>query len=300
MSDFGRVAVLGCGTMGAGIAQVVAQSGRTVQVLEIDEERLAEGRRRVADLLADGIRRGRRSDADRDATLDRISGTTDVAALAGSSLVIEAVVEDREVKARLLPAVAEAVGSEAVLATSTSTLPVTALAASVPDPTRFAGLHFFNPAPLTKLVEVVRTLQTDPDVIRALIEFCGSIGKTPVEVKDRPGFLINKLLMPYLNDVVQAYDDELATAEDLDTALELGLGYRMGPMKLLDVIGLDTHHHATRSAYEQTLDPQFAPPPLLTRMVAAGYLGNKSGRGFRAGGGLEGRVSADNPGEMTS
>jgi 3-hydroxybutyryl-CoA dehydrogenase len=137
-----------------------------------------------------------------------------------------------------------------------------------------------------KLVEVVRALQTSPEVITALTAFCESIGKTPVEVRDRPGFLINKLLMPYLNDVIAAYDDGLATAEDLDVALELGLGYRMGPMKLLDVIGLDTHHHATRSAYEATLDPQFAPPALLTQMVAAGYLGDKSGRGFRAGGGI--------------
>src|SRR5581483_1074882 len=182
----------------------------------------------------------------------------------------------------------EAVGLDAVLATNTSALSVTDLAACVPNPARFAGLHFFNPAPLMKLVEVVRALQTGPEVVTALSAFCTSIGKTPVEVKDRPGFLINKLLMPYLNDVIQAYDDELASAEDLDVALELGLGYKMGPMKLLDVIGLDTHHHATHCAYEATLDPQFAPPPLLTQMVAAGYLGNKSGRGFRAGGGLEG------------
>jgi 3-hydroxybutyryl-CoA dehydrogenase len=256
-------------------------------VLETDDDRLADGRRRVEDFLADGVRRGKLTPADRDAILGRTTGTTDVADLAGSTLVIEAVVEDRALKAQLWPRVAAAVGTDAVLVTNTSALSVTDLAATVPEPARFAGLHFFNPAPLMKLVEVVRALQTGPEVVTALTGFCESIGKTPVEVKDRPGFLINKLLMPYLNDVIQAYDDELATASDLDTALELGLGYRMGPMKLLDVIGLDTHHHATHSAYEATLDPQFAPPPLLTQMVAAGYLGNKSGRGFRAGGGIE-------------
>lgn len=293
MSDFERVAVLGFGTMGAGIAQVVARSGRHVTVLETDDARLADGRRRVEDFLADGARRGKVTDQDREATLGRITGTTEVAGLAGVSLVIEAVVEDRVLKAELWPRVAEAVGSEALLVTNTSALSVTDLASTVPEPTRFAGLHFFNPAPLMRLVEVVRALQTAPEVVTALIGFCESIGKTPVEVKDRPGFLINKLLMPYLNDVIQAYDDELASAADLDTALELGLGYRMGPMKLLDVIGLDTHHHATSSAYEATLDPQFAPPPLLTQMVAAGYLGNKSGRGFRAGGGLETDVEGD-------
>jgi 3-hydroxybutyryl-CoA dehydrogenase len=287
VSDFERVAVLGFGTMGAGIAQVVARSGRHVTVLETDDARLADGRRRVEDFLADGVRRGKVTEQDREATLGRITGTTDVAGLAGVSLVIEAVVEDRALKAELWPRVAHAVGTEALLVTNTSALSVTDLASTVDEPARFAGLHFFNPAPLMKLVEVVRALQTAPEVVTALIGFCESIGKTPVEVKDRPGFLINKLLMPYLNDVIQAYDDDLASAADLDTALELGLGYRMGPMRLLDVIGLDNHHHATSSAYEATLDPQFAPPPLLTQMVAAGYLGNKSGRGFRAGGGIE-------------
>jgi 3-hydroxybutyryl-CoA dehydrogenase len=288
MTDFSTVAVLGYGTMGAGIAQVVAQSGREVRVLETEEDRLADGRRRVADSLTDGVRRGKLTDADRNAVLGRITGTTWVGDLAGVDLVIEAVVEDRALKAELWPSVADAVGPDTILATNSSALSVTDLASTVPSPARFAGLHFFNPAPLMKLVEVVRALRTDPGVVGALSEFCLSIGKTPVEVKDRPGFLINKLLMPYLNDVINAYDEELASAVDLDTALELGLGYKMGPMKLLDVIGLDTHHHATQRAYEQTLDPQFAPPPLLTQMVAAGYLGNKSGRGFRAGGGMGG------------
>jgi 3-hydroxybutyryl-CoA dehydrogenase len=287
MSKFSQVAVLGFGTMGAGIAQVVAQSGREVTVLETDDQRIAVGRQRVTDFLDDGLRRGKTTSGQRDSVLARINETTDVEDLSGCDLVIEAVVEDYNLKAELWSAVGAAVGPDTVLTTNTSALSVTDLGGTVPDPARFAGLHFFNPAPLMELVEVVRALQTAPEVVVSLMEFCTSIGKSPVEVKDRPGFLINRLLMPYLNDVIGEYDSGLATAEDLDVALELGLGYRMGPMRLLDVIGLDTHHHATLSAYEQTLDPQYAPPPLLSRMVAAGYLGDKSGRGFRAGGGIE-------------
>jgi len=157
----------------------------------------------------------------------------------------------------------------------------TDLATAVPDPSRFAGLHFFNPAPLMRVVEVVRALQTDPEVVRGLVTFTAEIGKDPVVVKDRPGFLVNRLLMPYLNDVIQAYDDELASADDIDTAVRLGLGHRLGPLELLDLIGLDVHRHATSSAYEATLDPRFAPPPLLAQMVAAGRHGVKNGRGFR-------------------
>jgi 3-hydroxybutyryl-CoA dehydrogenase len=288
MSSYSQVAVLGYGTMGAGIAQVVAQSGRSVMVLETDQARIDSGRQRVTDFLDEGIRRGKVSTAQRDSVLSRITETIEVADLAGCELVIEAVVEDYDLKAKLWSAVAAVVGAKAVLTTNTSALSVTQLANTVPGPSRFAGLHFFNPAPLMPLIEVVRALQTSPEVVAALHEFCVSLNKTPVEVKDRPGFLVNRLLMPYLNDVIDGYDSGLASAEDLDTALELGLGYRMGPMRLLDVIGLDTHHHATLSAYQQTLDPQYAPPPLLSRMVAAGYLGNKSGRGFRVSDGIEG------------
>jgi 3-hydroxybutyryl-CoA dehydrogenase len=287
MSRFGKVAVLGFGTMGGGIAQVVAQSGREVIVLETDQSRLDAGRARVSGFLAEGVRRGKTTERERQQTLDRITGTTQIDDLAGVDLVIEAVIEDRHLKAQLWPKVAEAVGPDTVLTTNTSALSVTDLAALVPAPQRFAGLHFFNPAPLMKLVEVIRALQTDTDVVADLVVFCEDIAKKPVEVKDRPGFLVNKLLMPYLNDVIQAYDDELASAEDIDVALELGLGYKMGPLRMLDMIGLDVHHHATLSAYHQTLDPQYAAPPLLSHMVAAGFLGEKSGKGFRAGGGIE-------------
>ncbi|MPZ63249.1 MAG: 3-hydroxybutyryl-CoA dehydrogenase [Propionibacteriales bacterium] len=267
--------------MGSGIAQVVAASGRDVVVLESEAEPLGRGTRSVEQMLDGGVRRGKLTEAERDSTLARIRGTTDVSALAGVDLVIEAVTERQDVKVDLLGAVADVVGDDAVLATNTSALSVTDIAAHLPRPERVAGLHFFNPAPVMRLVEVVRALQTEPDVVTRLVAFVEDLGKDPVEVKDRPGFLVNRLLMPYLNDVVAEYDDDLASAEDIDTALELGLGYRLGPLALLDLIGIDVHRHATQSAYDATLDPQFAPPPLLAQMVAAGYLGRKSGRGFR-------------------
>ena len=279
--DLDRVAVVGFGTMGSGIAQVVAASGRDVVVLEPEAERLDRGSRSVARMLDGGVARGKLTEQDREATLARITGSTDVSALSGAGLVIEAVTEQRDVKVDVLATVADVVGEEAILATNTSALSVTDIAAHLPRPERVAGLHFFNPAPVMRLVEVVRALQTDQDVIARLVGFVEDVGKDPVEVKDRPGFLVNRLLMPYLNDVVAEYDDGLASAEDIDTALQLGLGYRLGPLAMLDLIGIDVHRHATQSAYDATLDPQFAPPPLLGQMVAAGYLGHKSGRGFR-------------------
>lgn len=283
MKTVQRVAVLGFGTMGAGIAQVVAASGRDVVVLDAEQAQVDRGLARVTEFLDEGVRREKVTQDERDAVLGRIRGVTDLADLAGADLVIEAVTERRDVKVDLLGRVAEVVGEDAVLATNTSALSVTDLAAHLPRPERVAGLHFFNPAPVMALVEVVRALQTEAAVVEDLMAFVEDIGKSPVEVKDRPGFLVNRLLMPYLNDVIREYDDELASAEDIDTAIKLGLGYKLGPLELLDMIGLDVHRHATESAYDATLDPEFAPPPLLSQMVAAGYLGNKSGRGFRVG-----------------
>ncbi|MFS2291399.1 3-hydroxybutyryl-CoA dehydrogenase [Actinomadura hallensis] len=285
--DMAKVAVLGFGTMGAGIAQVIADSGRQVVVLETDQERLAAGRARISAFLDEGIRRGKRTEDDKAALLERISGVTGVAELAEPigpvDLVIESVSEDAEVKKPLLSEVAGVVGAEVPVVTNTSALSVTDLATAVPNPERVAGLHFFNPVPLMRTVEVVRAFHTDAALVDRLVSFVESLDKDAAVVKDRPGFLINALLIPYLNDVIQAYDDELASAEDIDVALRLGLGYKSGPLELLDMIGLDVHLHATQNAYEATRDPRYAPPPLLQRMVTAGALGNKSGRGFRVG-----------------
>ena len=280
MSDVETVAVLGFGTMGSGIAQVCAQTGHNVVVLEDSDERLEDGRRKVEGDLEEGVRREKVTKEERDEALARVRGTTEVGELSGADVVIEAVVEDPEVKRELLPAVADAVGERAIIATNTSALSVTELAAAIPRPERFGGLHFFNPAQRMPLVEVVAAVQSSEETLEALETFAEGIGKQPVRTKDRPGFLVNRLLMPYLNQVIQAYDDDIASAEDMDTALEMGLGYPMGGLKLLDLIGLDIHLHATAAAYEQTHDPHLSPPPLLSRMVSAGYLGRKTKRGF--------------------
>ncbi|HVT68230.1 MAG TPA: 3-hydroxyacyl-CoA dehydrogenase NAD-binding domain-containing protein [Trebonia sp.] len=291
MNDFRTVAVLGCGTMGSGIAQVFAASGRDVIVLETSQSRIDAGLAAITRFLDGGIARGKVTEDAKAAILGRITGTTDVAGgggaggLAGADLVVEAVSEDASVKSAVLSAVAAAVGEEVPILTNTSALSVTEIAAGLPNPSRVAGLHFFNPAPLMPTVEVVRALQTGESLIGDLVALVETLeGKVPVVVKDRPGFLINALLMPYLNDVIQEYDDGLATAEDIDLALKLGLGYKSGPLELLDMIGLDIHLHATESAYTATRDGRYAPPPLLRQMVAAGWLGAKSGRGFRTGG----------------
>ncbi|ADB50756.1 3-hydroxyacyl-CoA dehydrogenase family protein [Conexibacter woesei] len=282
---FQQVAVLGMGTMGSGIAQLCAQAGCETTVLDVDDGALVRGRERMASFLAEGVRRGKVTDEEREAALARVRGTTDVSELAGAELVIEAATEDRALKLELLRRVAGAVGEQAVIASNTSAIPITELAAALPRPERVAGLHFFNPAPLMPLVEVVEAVRTDAATSAALEAFATRLGKRPIVTKDRPGFLLNRLLMPYLNQAVHDFDDGLAAADDIDAAVELGLGYPMGPLKLLDLIGLDTHRHATAAAWEQTRDPHLVPPALLARMVAAGRLGRKTGGGFYAGSG---------------
>lgn len=280
--DFATVAVLGMGTMGAGIAHVIAASGRQVIVLESNAARVDAGIAKVRAFLDDGVARGKTTAADRSELLGRIRATTSPAELGAADLVIESVTEDLDAKAAVLGAVAAVVGADTPLCTNTSALSVTDLAARLPNPHRVAGLHFFNPAQLMKTVEVINALQTSEDLIERLVAFVDTLdGKLAVAVKDRPGFLINALLLPYLNDVIAEFDDELASAEDLDLALELGLGYKTGPLKMLDMIGLDVHLHATEAAYAATGDRRYAPPPLLRKMVAAGALGNKNNNGFR-------------------
>lgn len=281
MPEFERVVVFGCGTMGSGIAQVAAQAGARVTIVESDQARLDAGIRSIGDFLAGGVARGKVTDEERAQTLDRISGSTHISDAADADLIIEAITENREVKRALLRAIDEVAGADTVVVTNTSALSVSDLAAVSTRPANVAGLHFFNPVQLMNIVEVVAALQTSPHVIDRLSNFVTDLGKQPVPVKDRPGFLINRLLMPYLNDVIQAYDDGLATATDLDVAIKLGLGYKQGPLELLDRIGLDVHAHATQSAYDALLDPDYAPPPLLMAMVAAGRLGDKNGQGFQ-------------------
>jgi 3-hydroxybutyryl-CoA dehydrogenase len=276
------VGVIGFGMMGAGIAQVCAAAGRDVVVVDVSEERLADGRAAVERFTARGVERGRLAGEQRSGLLERIRTSTDLGALAGADVVIEAVTEDPATKRDVLARAAAAAGERALVATNTSALSVTSLAASVPVPERFVGLHFLSPAPLMPLVEVVRALQSGPEQVERAVAFAEEIGKVPVVVKDRPGFLVNSLLMPYLNQAIEEFDRGLGDAGDIDLAVRLGLGYPSGPLELLDRIGLDTHLHATRAAYEQTGHPSLAPPPLLQQLVAAGRLGRKTGRGLRA------------------
>lgn len=282
MNDFQKIGLLGCGTMGSGIAHVFAASGRDVVVLEAEESRVNAGLAAIAGSLEGAVTRGKATPDDKTAALARVTATTDVTDLAAVDLVIESVSEDVEIKKTVLHQIALVVGEQVPILTNTSALSVTELAATLINPSRVAGLHFFNPAPAMGTVEVVGALQTDPGLIDQLVELVETLdGKVPVVVKDRPGFLINALLLPYLNDVIRELDNGLATAEDIDVALRLGLGYKAGPFEMLDMIGLDVHLHATENAYAATLDDRYAPPPLLRQMVAAGRLGAKSGHGFR-------------------
>ncbi|WP_172652745.1 3-hydroxyacyl-CoA dehydrogenase family protein [Rhodococcus opacus] len=281
-TDFRTIGLLGFGTMGAGIAHVFATSGRRVVVLETDQARIDAGLAAVGAFLDGGIARGKVTDEDKSAILSRITGTTAVADLSEVDVVLESVTENAEVKKTLLAEVTNVVGEQTPILTNTSALSVTDIAAALPNPGRVAGLHFFNPAPVMETVELIRALQTDEALLDRLVALVDTLdGKVPVVVADRPGFLVNALLLPYLNDVIQEFDEGLATAEDIDVALELGLGYKTGPLKMLDIIGLDVHLHATQAAYDATLDSRYAPPPLLRQMVAAGRLGNKNGQGFR-------------------
>jgi 3-hydroxybutyryl-CoA dehydrogenase len=277
------VGVLGFGIMGAGIVQIAAAAGHPTIAYEPTDEALEAGLVRVTAFLDSGVTRGKVTAETRDEILALITTTTDLSDLTGADLVIEAVTEDLAVKTELFGRLDKVVSAQCIIASNTSALAVTELAATVSNPGRFAGLHFFNPAPVMTLVEVIPALQTDRGTVEALMAWSAAAGKDPIEAKDRPGFLVNKLFMPYINDVLQAFDDGLASAEDIDVALHLGLGYPMGPLELLDLMGLDTHHHATSAAYDATRDPRFAPPPLLTRLVQAGWHGNKTGRGVRVG-----------------
>jgi 3-hydroxybutyryl-CoA dehydrogenase len=282
MAEFERVAVVGCGTMGSGIAQVAARAGCRVTVVEADQGRLDAGLSAMRTFLDGSVARNKLTGDERAAVLARVHASTSIAEIADAQLIIEAVTENRHVKHTLLSGIGAIAHPDAVVVTNTSALSVSDLATASPRPEQFAGLHFFNPVPLMNVVEVVAALQTSPQVTDRLAAFVTDLGKEPIAVKDRPGFLVNRLLLPYLNDVIQAYDDGLASAEDLDTALRLGLGYKQGPLELLDMIGLDVHQHATGSAYDALRDPAYAPPPLLAAMVAAGRLGNKNGKGFRS------------------
>jgi 3-hydroxybutyryl-CoA dehydrogenase len=274
------VGVLGCGLMGAGIAQVCAQSGYRTVVREVDQAVLDKGLGRVRRFLDEGVQKGKVTPEMRDSTLANVSGATAVDAVAGCDLVIEAIVENLEAKRQAYAAVEAVVGDDTLIVSNTSSLCITELAASTTRPDRFGGLHFFNPVPLMKLVEVIRGLSTTEPTYRALFAFAQSLGKEPITAPDRPGFIVNRLLVPYLLDAIRAYENGLGTLDDIDKGMKLGCGYPMGPFTLLDFVGLDTTYYIANIMFEEFREPAYAPPPLLKRMVLAGRVGKKVGKGF--------------------
>jgi 3-hydroxybutyryl-CoA dehydrogenase len=274
------VGVLGCGLMGSGIAQVSAAAGYKTIVREVDDARLQKGLDRIKRFLDDGVAKGKVTSDARQSTLANLSGATTFDRFASCDLVIEAIVENAEAKKEVYRALEAVLGEHAIIVSNTSSICIMELAAATKRPDRVGGLHFFNPVPIMKLVEVVRALTTSDSTYQAIFAFAQSLGKAPVTAPDRPGFIVNRLLVPYLLDAVRAYENGLGTLQDIDTAMKLGCGYPMGPFTLLDFVGLDTTYYIANIMFEEFREPAYAPPPLLKRMVLAGRLGRKSGEGF--------------------
>ena len=274
------VGVLGCGLMGAGIAQVSAAAGYKTIVREVSQPLLDKGLARVRKFLTDGVDKGKVTPDVRDATLANLSGTTTFADLAGCDLIVEAIVENVDEKAGAYAALDGIVGERTIFCSNTSSLCIQELAARTKRPDRFAGLHFFNPVPIMKLVEVIRALTTSDDTYQQVFAFAQSLGKEPITAPDKPGFIVNRLLVPYLLDAIRSYEHGLGTIEDIDKGMKLGTGYPMGPFTLLDFVGLDTTYYIANIMFDEYREPAYAPPPLLKRMVLAGRLGRKSGQGF--------------------
>jgi len=280
MAGVKTVGVVGCGLMGSGIVQVSAQSGLKAIVREADQALLDKGLGRIKKFLEDGVAKGKVTAEDRDRTLANIKGTTKLEDLAGCDLVIEAVTENIAVKKEVFSTLDAVCATDAVLASNTSSLSVTEIASFTKRPERVLGLHFFNPVPLMKLVEIIRALSTNDAAFEKAKGYVETIGKTPVIAKDAPGFVVNRLLVPYLIDAIRVYESGLASKEDIDNGMKLGCGHPMGPLQLLDFVGLDTTLFIANIMFEEFREARFAPPPLLKRMVLAGHLGRKSGRGF--------------------
>lgn len=275
-----NIGVVGCGLMGSGIAQTCAQSGYETVVREVNQQLLDKGMARIYDawhMLAD---KGKITQGQVQEYSSRLHGTLDLADFADCDLVIEAVIENMEEKVRLFPALDHILKPGGLILSNTSSLNVTQMGAVTKRPDKVCGLHFFNPAPVMKLVEVVRTISTSDETIETVKQFAISLGKSPVLAKDTAGFIVNFLLIPYLVAAIRMLENGMATRDDIDTAMKLGCGYPMGPFTLLDYVGLDTTLWAAEAIYDEYKDPLYAPPPLLRRMVLSGMYGKKSGRGF--------------------
>ena len=279
-----KVGVLGCGLMGSGIAQVAATAGFETLVLEVEQKFLDKGFSGIEKSLSKFAERppekGGITQQQKNEILGRLKGTTHRHDLAHCDIIIEAIIENVPQKREMYAAVDDIVKKQAIFASNTSSISITELMAATKRPERFIGLHFFNPVPLMKLVEVVRTIATAPDVYESAVEFAKKLGKVPVRAKDTTGFIVNRLLVPYMLDAIRAYEEGVGSIEDIDNAMKLGCGYPMGPFTLLDFVGLDTTYYITHVMYDEFKERRFASPPLLKRLVMAGWYGRKSGKGF--------------------
>ena len=280
MSEIKTVGVLGCGLMGSGIAQVAAQSGHRTIVREVSDALNEKGKAGITKSLDKFVEKGKLAAADRDATLARLSFTTKIADLKSCDIVIEAVTEDLNTKNPLFKELDGLCGPETIFASNTSSLTIAAMAGVMKRPDRFVGLHFFNPVPLMKLVEVVRTVTTSKGTFDRAMAFARALGKDPIAAKDNSGFVVNRLLVPYLLGAIRALEHGVGTVEDIDKAMTLGCGHPMGPLTLLDFVGLDTTYKIAGIMFDEYREAQYAPPPLLKRMVLSGMFGKKSGKGF--------------------
>ncbi len=280
MTDIKRVGVLGCGLMGSGIAQVAAGAGYDTIVRDVSKEFLDRGRAVIEKSLAKLVEKGKLEASDRDATLERLTLTTAVADLKQSDIVIEAITEDLALKNALFKELDALCGPGTIFASNTSSLTIAEMAGATRRADRFVGLHFFNPVPLMPLVEVVRTVTTSEETFKRAFAFAASLRKEPIAAKDNSGFIVNLLLVPYLLDAIRAVERGVGSVPDIDKAMQLGCGYPMGPLTLLDFVGLDTTHHIAEIMFNEYREARYAPPPLLKRMVLAGMHGKKSGKGF--------------------
>jgi 3-hydroxybutyryl-CoA dehydrogenase len=278
--DVEQLGVVGAGFMGSGIAESAARAGIGVTLVDADQAALDRSHRQLEESLAQAVRGGKLAAGGVEEVLDRIAHTTDIDAVGDSELVIEAVFEDLAVKTAVFRQLGEVVRPDTVIASNTSSIPIAELAAVVREPKRVLGLHFFSPVPVMKLVEIVVALDTSEATLRRARAFAEALGKQPIETKDRSGFIVNMLLVPYLMAAVRMYEEGFATREDIDAGMQLGCGHPMGPLTLCDFIGLDVLYAVCNSLYEEFKRDEYAPPPLMKRMVAAGRLGRKTGRGF--------------------
>jgi 3-hydroxybutyryl-CoA dehydrogenase len=293
MAEIKKVGVVGCGLMGHGIAQVAAQGGYDVVVREVDQDTLDKGLGKIEKQLARAVEKGKAEQADADAVRGRIQGTTDYADLADCDLVIEAITEDLERKLEMWRELDGIVKEDSYFATNTSSLPVIAQAAATARPERFLGLHFFNPAQVMKLVEVIRAVTTSDEAFQAGLQFAKSIEKMGVQTRDNAGFIVNRLLVPYLLDGMRAYEEGVGTITEIDEAMKAGAGHPMGPLTLSDFVGLDTLGAICDVMFDEFREKRFAQPPILRKMLAAGWYGRKSGMGFYD---YSGEAPAENPG----